>query len=231
MTRHALSDGLSAEGGSRHLSDAQRDQIDAESKQLLRDVNSAIQNLADAEQLRQKTEATLAQRAHGKTGLRALGAWAAGRTNSSKTAVEELDDARMSAVNVHRGSILWYLRRQLEAVSGLQMNMMEARLVREMEKSKSVLYKSQGLAAAASDASTLGSVDRRGGNGSTSGGPTSMRASSLAQLEDLEPSQIEQRLTSEQLQLLAEENQDILKHYQETLDQVRLVHSFQHPVA
>ncbi len=212
--RTLVGHGQSVDGGSRHLSDAQRDQIDAEAKQLLRDVNFAIQNLADVEQLRQKAEVTLAQRKHGRIGLGALGAWASGRSTSGKSAVEEVEDARMGAINMHRASVLWYLRRQLEGVSALQMEMMEARLLREMEKNKSVLSKSQGLVAAASNSSLPEDVQA---------GAAPVRFSSAAQADDAESSEIPQQLTLEQLQLLAEENRDILKHYQDTLDQVRYV--------
>ena len=46
--------------------------------------------------------------------------------------------------------------------------------------------------------------------------------------------QIEQQLSPEQLQLFARENQDMLKHYEDTLDQVRYVNwpfnsHFAHP--
>ena len=38
----------------------------------------------------------------------------------------------------------------------------------------------------------------------------------------------EQELSQEQLQLFAQENQDMLRHYEDTLDQVRLVFVDEH---
>lgn len=39
--------------------------------------------------------------------------------------------------------------------------------------------------------------------------------------QDAESQAVEQQLDPEQLQLFAQENQDMLKHYEDTLDQVR----------
>src|SRR6266516_5614663 len=95
------------------FTDQQRDEIDAETKQLLRELNAAIRNLADAEKLRQDTEATLNKRKYGRMGFGVLGNWAAGGDVHTKT-MEEMEDARANGVKVHRESVLWYLRSKLE---------------------------------------------------------------------------------------------------------------------
>lgn len=69
----------------------------------------------------------------------ALMAWAAGDGTRSSP-MDEAEDARCSTVRLHRESVLWFLRKQLEVCSQLQMTMMETRLLREMEKGKSRLY-------------------------------------------------------------------------------------------
>lgn len=157
----------------------------------------AIQNLANAEQLRQKAEESLAQRRYG-SGFGVLRTWAAGGS------AEKAEDAGAKILKLHRESVLWYLRRQLESCSELQMTMMESRLVREMEKGKSRLYSARGTAAQLDHLPTSGRADA----------PSSTSNTEQADLP----------VTSEQLQLFAEENQSMLKHYEDTLDQVRYVH-------
>ncbi|KAI9678198.1 MAG: hypothetical protein M1817_006143 [Caeruleum heppii] len=204
----------------RYFTDAQRDQIDAESKQVLQELNGAIRNLAEAEQLRQKTEASLTQRKHRKLGLGFVSRWAAGDSDTGKSPDEEMEEVRANAIKVHRDSIIWFLRRKLEQCGEVQRSMMEIRLVREVEKSKSVLYKTRGSSVVpAVGASTNGDVSGRASG--LDPGAAKRRAGRSAHLEETERSQIEEQLSPEQLQLFAQENQDMLKHYEDTLDQVR----------
>ncbi|KAI9804551.1 MAG: hypothetical protein M1825_001451 [Sarcosagium campestre] len=221
--RTQLSDSIQPqERERRYLSESQREQIDAECKQLLRELNATIRNLSDAEQLRQNTEGKLAARRHGARGLRTLGKWAAGGTTQSKSPEEEMEEARSNGVKVHRENVLWYLRRKLEECGELQRSMMETRLIREVEKSKSILYKTRGSAGLpahlADGGAELGDWSKGQGDGRSAPGQKNSR---LSHVEDAEKSQIEQQLSAEQLQLFAEENQDMLKHYEDTLDQVR----------
>lgn len=198
----------------KYLIDPQRDQIDAESKQLLRELNASIRNLSDAETLRQNTQTTLAQRRRAKNGLGGvLGRWAAGdNARGALSPEEDLEDARQATIKMHRESVLWYLRRKLEACGEMQRTMMETRLVREVERSKSVLYKTHGVLA---DGSTPHAAV-----------PPAMKPQTTAptgtsHISASESSQIESQLSPEQLQLFATENQSMLTHYQSTLDQVR----------
>ncbi|KAI9817920.1 MAG: hypothetical protein M1832_004540 [Thelocarpon impressellum] len=197
-----------------YFTDTQRDQIDAESKQLLRELNASIRNLADAEEVRQRTEATVAQRRRARNGLGVLGRWAAGGVGVAMSPEEEVEEARAGAFNMHRESVLWYLRRRLGQCGEVQRAMMETRLVREVEKSKSVLYKTHGVRPTVEMAEGTGMGTVKGPGGQWAGG----RA---VHMDELEKSAIEQQLSPEQLQLFARENQDMLKHYEETLDQVR----------
>jgi syntaxin 18 len=199
-----------------YFTDAQRDQIDAESKQLLRGLNGAIHNLSDAETLRQNTESTLSRRKFGQNGLGALGRWAAGGIGPEKSKDEELEEARANGVKAHRESVLWYLRRKLEACGEVQRAMMETRLTREVEKSKSILYKTRGPNGAIQESTTFP-------RGSESINPRKYKDARGLQMDDQEEKNIEQLLSPEQLQLFAQENQDMLKHYEDTLDQVRYV--------
>ena len=201
-----------------YFTDAERDQIDAESKQLLRELNSAIRNLSDAETLRQNTESTLSRRKFGHGGLGVLGRWAAGGIGLEKSKDEELEEARTNGVKAHRESVLWYLRRKLEACGEVQRAMMETRLTREVEKSKSILYKTRGPNGMTSAIeSTAFPRDFESTN------PSKPNSAQGTQMDDQEKQNIEQQLSPEQLQLFAQENQDMLKHYEDTLDQVRYV--------
>ncbi|KAI9785589.1 MAG: hypothetical protein M1835_003312 [Candelina submexicana] len=206
----------------RYLSGGQRDQVDAESKQLLRELNAAIRNLSDAEKLRQNTASTLRQRHRARNGLTALGRWASGVSEALQSPEEELAEAKESGLSKHRESVLWYLRRHLEECGEFQRSMMEIRLTREVEKSKSILYKtrdSRGMHApmgsAEQDVSGFESTHTNSPGSRTYSGSTG------AHVDEMERRQIEQQLSPEQLQLFAQENQDLLKHFEDTLDQVR----------
>lgn len=101
---------------------------------------------------------------------------------------------------------MWYLQRKLEDAGNVQGTMMEIRIQREVEKSKSVLWKSRA-----------GNVPYE-----------KFEPSSLPDGQDAEgrnqsagQDNTETQLSQEQLQLFAQENQDMLKHYEDTLDQVR----------
>ncbi|KAI9799348.1 MAG: hypothetical protein M1833_004047 [Piccolia ochrophora] len=208
-------------GERQHFTDAQREQIDAESKQLLRELNAAIRNLSDAEQLRQNTESKLRERKHGRKGFRALGQWAAGGSGQAKSPEEEMEEIQNNGVKVHRENVLWYLRRKLEACGDLQRTMMETRVMREVEKGKSALYKAQPTRGAPPSADAVDGGLANWGSDQSAKEAHQWRGNKAAQMDELERSQIEQQLSPEQLQLFAQENQEMVKHYEETLDKVR----------
>lgn len=160
--------------------------------------------------MRQSADETIALRKRATKGLGALGRWAAGGAITAKSPEEELQEAKQNMVKIHRDGVIWYLSRKLEMVGGFQASMMEIRLEREREKSKSVLYKARGTIAPAMD-------DPSGGHGAGSGS----RTGNAGVLDETSGQQVEQQLSEEQLQLFAEENQDMLKHYEDTLDKVR----------
>ena len=171
------------------------------------------------EQLRKDTDAQLAARKRGRDIFRGLGQWAAGGAGvPTRSPEEEIEDARRETVNVHRESVIWYLRRKLEEAAELQRGMMEMRIEREVEKSKSVLYKTRGVKGMMDDSSDFQHANGAVGKGASSGGGYRGKA---AMMDESDRKQIEQGLSPEQLQLFAEENNEMLKHYEDTLDQVR----------
>lgn len=101
---------------------------------------------------------------------------------------------------------------------------MEIRLLREVEKNKSVLYKTRAAAFASGGFSEMNGAPST--NGSTKpkdaqNDPRKFLQDELARDGEQSSGRSGQELSPEQLQLFAEENQDMLKQYEDTLDQVR----------
>ncbi|KAL6710900.1 hypothetical protein ACN47E_006775 [Coniothyrium glycines] len=205
---------VSPDKDSKYLSDAERTEIDAQAKQSLRELHHAINTLRDAEQIRQTTQSQVALRKRAKQGLGALGRWAAGGAITARSIEEEVEEAKATTIRAHRESIIWSLQNQLEECGRFQSSMMEIRLLREVEKSKSVLYKTRETmpsggeyrSTPAAQSVGVASRDYRG---------TGTHA------QDDADAAIEQQLDAEQLQLFAQENQDMLKQYEDQLDKVR----------
>lgn len=100
---------------------------------------------------------------------------------------------------------------------------MEKRLQREVERSKSVLYKSRGAKGVDLGLDDFAMGDGESGwAGSGSGkGMNGYAGQKGAALEEEERKRGEDGLSEDQVQLLREENEGMLKHYEDTLDQVR----------
>ena len=101
--------------------------------------------------------------------------------------------------------------------------MVEKRIERVREKEKSVLYKVAG------GAGRKGSISKSTGASSTStsnptykgSGTGAGPAPDAALLSEADTAQIEAQLSPEQLQLFAEENDTMLRHYEDTLGKVQ----------
>ncbi|CAK4024155.1 related to syntaxin 18 [Lecanosticta acicola] len=199
----------------RPLTDNERDKIDAESKQLLRQLNATIENLKQAEQVRNQTADSVALSKRAKGGLGAIGRWAAGGAVTAKSPEEEQEEAARKTIAAVRESMILFLSERLEEAGRVQSEMMDVRLRREVEKSKSILAKSP----------VAGGVPQAWAEDESS---TSWPASSKKlnrysggwDSNDMED-QDQPQLSEEQLQQFAEENHELLKHYEDQLDQVR----------
>jgi hypothetical protein len=202
----------------RPLTDSEREAIDAQSKQLLRQLNGAISNLKQAEEVRNQAADSVALSKRARGGLGAFGRWAAGGAVTAKSPEEEREEAERKSIAAVRESIILYLQRKLEEAGRVQSEMMEVRLGREVEKSKSVLYKSRvaGGIPYAQDEDMDGIPAAAG---STKGGKQRQQDPDLPNGSYSSPTQ--DALSAEQLQLFATENADLLKHYEDQLDQVR----------
>lgn len=212
-----------------YLTDSQREAIDASSKTLIRDLNASITQLSQAETVRQQTVDQIAVKKRGKVGS-ALLRWAEGDSKRGRNAQGkgegEVSGEEMTT-RVWREGVLFYLQVKLGEVGEVQRGMMSRRLEREVERSKSVLYKTKGVGLPG------GLVDERwgvngfgenngggGGGGPKGGGGGDQGRMGAVEMEE-ERKRVETQLSPEQLQLFEKENNDMLKHYEDTLDQVR----------
>ncbi|KAJ5754484.1 hypothetical protein N7533_004027, partial [Penicillium manginii] len=217
------------------LTDSDRDAIDSSTTLLLHDLSSSITNLSDAETLRAKTTAELQHKKYGHSAAGALLLrWAAGNADErgGKSAEQVEAEEREKTLSSVRESVLWYLRRALEGVASVQRGMVEKRIERVLEKEKSVLYKaSKGggreQSQSQSQPQQQGGVGRDNYNQdynynySSGSGFGSGPAPDAAVLSEADSREIEGQLSAEQLQLFAEENDSMLKHYEDTLGKVQ----------
>ncbi|KAJ9423801.1 hypothetical protein QL093DRAFT_2276266 [Fusarium oxysporum] len=173
----------------RVLTDRDREEVDANAKQMIRELNAGIRALDEAEQLRRETESAIIRKKYG--GLGAFGAWASGGIISSKTEEHAEAEAKARDLGIHRDSILWFLRQRLELCCRTQQEMMETRLKRELcGISPSARQNSQTAPAAPIPMSEDGQFPSQG-------------------------------LTEEQIQMFEQGNQDMMKHFENSLDKVR----------
>ncbi|KAI7122415.1 snare protein syntaxin-like protein 18/UFE1 [Hortaea werneckii] len=169
----------------RPLTDKERDAIDAQSKQLLRQLNSKITELKQVEDVRNQAAESIALKKRNQGGLGALGRWAAGGAVTAKSPEEAAEEAERKTIAAHRESVLMYLQSKLEEAGRVQSNMME----------------SAGGIPYAQDSGPRSEL--------TNGATDSSNAAEY-------PEELDQ----EQQQLLAEENNEMLKHYNTQLDQL-----------
>ncbi|RPB16986.1 hypothetical protein P167DRAFT_561931 [Morchella conica CCBAS932] len=178
------------------LTDAQRDSIDAETKRVVQELLTLIDRLESTETLRAQTADALLRRRF-TTGLRGL--------FRDESVEQKREEGKLETLKQHREGVLWFLKTKLAKASEIQRGQQEIRLQRQVEKGKSMLNKAppQQLT------SNFGSSSNLGGG------------RNVAIMEEEEKKSIEAQLTPEQLQLFEKENDELIKHYEDALDQVR----------
>lgn len=194
--------GQMALGRPQVLTDREREDVDINAKQMIRELNASIRGLDDAEQLRRETESAIIRKKYA-SGLSALGSWASGGSATSKTAEHLAAEAQTQQTGIHRDGILWFLRQRLELCCRTQQDMMESRLTREMEKTRGM------LAPPAGDLAEYPPTSEKAWRTSTSGNASD------------EVRSFTEGLTEEQVQMFEEGNREMMKHYESTLDKVR----------
>lgn len=183
-----------------------RTRIDNETRQLLTTISGAIRQLQETAHLSSDLDESLAQQKRSKGGF--LGRWAAGGGVTAKTP-EELEEAdRRDTTKRHRDGVIWFLQRRLEGAGEMQRSMVEVRVKREVERSRSILYKARGP----------GLVDGIGASGSSA---DYLSATDLAKEQRQERAAMESSLSPEQIQLFEREQEDMLKHYNSELNKIK----------
>lgn len=171
---------------------------------MIRELNGGIRALDEAEQLRRETETAIIRKKYA-SGLSALSSWASGGTPSDKSAEHAAAEARAQQVDMHRDGVLWFLRQRLELCCRTQQDMMETRLMREMEKTRGF------LPPPATDFAVFAPP------------PAESRPSVVPKSGAADEATPWQGLTEEQVQMFEEGNRDMTKHYESTLDKVKYV--------
>jgi hypothetical protein len=171
----------------------EREAVDRDAKEMLRELNWSIETLDNAEKIRYETELKSIQMQYG-SGLGALGAWASGGAVSGKTQEQSLAEARAEDVRLHRDGVLWYLRQRLQLCGATQKGMMETRLIREVEASRSLASQATNVA----DFSEFTS---------------SMNTTQSSDPSHDQSSREDQELSAEQVQMFEEGNQDMMKFF------------------
>ncbi|KAI9037977.1 putative SNARE protein (Ufe1) [Aspergillus affinis] len=224
---------------SKPLSDSDRDNVDSETTLLLHGLSSSISTLSSAESLRRDTQAGVLRKkyGHGGAAARLLWKWAGGDALSSstgdadgegegdtgKTDEQIRDEALEKTTKAVRENVLWFLRRGLEDAVKVQREMVERRIERVREKEKSVLYKAAGGAGAGRSRglSSAGPSSNRDQNQKLDAGEAAFYDRPCSTMDEAEVKAIEAELSPEQLQLFAEENDSMVKYYEDTLSKVQ----------
>ncbi|QYS93604.1 t-SNARE Ufe1, ER membrane fusion and vesicular traffic [Trichoderma simmonsii] len=193
-----------AQNQPRILSDREREEVDANAKQMIRELNASIRSLDEAEQLRRETESAIIRKKYTK-GLGALGSWASGGIASSKSAEHAAAEGQALQLGGYRDGVIWFLRQRLELVCRTQQDMMETRLRRELEKSRSMLP--------VGDLAEFVPTTHRS-HQQPSGDAAHSRTDEYS-------APVTEGLTQEQVQMFEEGNQSMMEHYESTLDKVR----------
>jgi syntaxin 18 len=117
---------------------------------------------------------------------------------------------------------VWFLQRRLEEVSEFQMNMVQIRLDRERERSKSILYRAKGP----SNIAMVNGESSLAPDGGVGNLTKSIDMGKALELE--EPQQDDgawKDLSPEQLQIFEKEQQDMLKQYSDELNKIKAAES------
>jgi syntaxin 18 len=196
----------------RPLSHEEREAFDAQSKKLLKQLNAAIKSLSQAEEVRNQTLDSVALSKRAKGGMGALGRWAAGGAVTAKSPQEEDEEAKRNTLAAFRKAVIMFLEQRLGEAGKVQAEMMEVRIGREVEKSKSALYKSRG------GANIPYAHDEGGPAGALDG---SRPTKNTFQQDDIPESNPDTAaLTRDQLQMFESENADLLQYYEGQMEQI-----------
>ncbi|KAF7730448.1 hypothetical protein EC973_002255 [Apophysomyces ossiformis] len=177
------------------LTDNERDEIDFQAKMIIQRCMDRIEELEEAEKLRQAKEAA-------KPASRLASFF--GNIMLPSTSVEDV-------LAVHRSSITWLLNNKLTEVSKIQKEQQEIRVTREIEKSENRLFHTSMMMPSAT-------------NFEASSVRATIPTNTVWDQGEDQQQQIdafEEQLSKEELQMLEEENSQMLEELSNALNQVR----------
>lgn len=201
------------------LTDTDRTRIDHETKTLLTELSVKIRNLGEIISADSAIQQEVIARKR-KFGF--LGQWASGGGITAKSPQELEEEAQLETTRVWREAVVWYLQRELEAASEVQMSMVQIRLDRERERSKSILYRAKGP----TTTGLVNGVSNLGSGSDTGSLSNSMDMGRAVEMEGEEQQDgAWKELGPEQLQIFEKEQQDMLKHYNDELNKIKMAES------
>ncbi|RAK91070.1 snare protein [Aspergillus costaricaensis CBS 115574] len=196
------------------LDDSARDTITTTTSSLLSNLSTSITTLSAAENLRQETVSRSITQRFGKG---VFARWASGATltspkdeNEGKEAEQIVEEEKEKVLKGVRESVLFYLNKKLGSVVNEQRDMVEKRIERVRERERSVLYKSN--TSSSSSSVGWGRVDGEWRGDNTTG---------VVKMDEKEVKEIEKQLTPEQLQLFEEENDSLVRYFEDVVGKVQ----------
>ncbi|KAG0177384.1 hypothetical protein DFQ28_010295 [Apophysomyces sp. BC1034] len=176
------------------LTDNERDEIDFQAKMIIRRCMDRIEELEEAEKLRQEKEA----------------AKPVSRLASFFNNVVLANTTTEDVLTVHRSSITWLLNNRLTEASKIQKEQQEIRLTREIEKSENRLFRTTAIIPPPANLDPPSAKPTK----------STITAWDQSQAQQQEMDAFEEQLSKEQLQMLEEENSQMLEELSNTLNQV-----------
>ncbi|BCS03587.1 putative SNARE protein (Ufe1) [Aspergillus luchuensis] len=201
------------------LDDSARDTITTTTSTLLSNLSTSITTLSAAENLRQETVSRSIAQRFGK-GLFAR--WAGGATtltspegdgNEGKDKEQIIEEEKEKVLKGVRESVLFYLNLKLGNVVNEQRDMVEKRIERVRERERSVLYKNTSSSAGIVGGGGWGRVDGEEWRGDNTTG--------VVKMDENEVKEIEKQLTPQQLQLFEEENDSLVRYFEDVVGKVQ----------
>ncbi|PWY74535.1 putative snare protein [Aspergillus sclerotioniger CBS 115572] len=198
------------------LTDSDRDSITASTSTLLSNLSTSLRTLSSAESLRQETVSRTLDKKFKRS---LLAKWADGKSltttdsnTEGKSEEEVLARETERILKCVRESILWYLSRKLGDVVNVQRDLVERRVERVRERERSVLYNLNSGSKAGKMGVGMGlGVDGMDGIG----------VGMAAKMDQDEVRAIEAELTPQQLQLFEEENENMVRYFEDVVGKVQ----------
>ncbi|TGZ77732.1 hypothetical protein EX30DRAFT_176765 [Ascodesmis nigricans] len=182
-----------------------RNTLDATIQSLLRQALSLINRLQQTETIRATTAAAVR---HKKRNT-----WQAIFTSAVDGGTPEHDPEEQAEkmIAAHHESVLWWLKEQLAQCSEIQRRRQEVRLRRKLEKGRSVLAEQKGANVGIRSTTSTSAKKKQAGKGRVKAGME----------EDEDMKDVEEQLGAEVVKMLEQENEGMLKYYEDTLEQVK----------